>query len=279
LSALAKGRIKIQAFGITEPHAGSDTGKIKTFALKKNGSYIITGQKIFISRTEQSDYMLLLARTIPTEATPKKTKELSIFLVDLRKHLGKEIIAKRIDLMFNHHTYQVFIEGFTIDEEYLIGDEGMGFYHLLDGVDAERILIASECIGDGIWFLDSASQYAKEGIVFDRPIGSNQGIAFPLARAYVEIKAAALMRDRAAEKFDNNEKCGAEANVAKLLAPEASWIAANAAFQTFGGFAFAKGQSLERKFRETRLYQIAPVSTNLILAYIAEHELKLPRSY
>ncbi len=279
LPAIARGELRLQAFGITEPSAGSDTTRIRTRAVREGDSYVINGQKIWTSRVAHSDLMLLLARTTPLEQVEKRTRGLSIFLVDLRKAVGNGVTIKPIPTMINHHTAEVFFDNLRVPAENLIGEEGRGFRYLLDGLNAERILIAAESIGDGYWFIERSTQYANQRIVFDRPIGQNQGIQFPIARAYVNIRAADLMRFKAAALFDNGQPCGAEANMAKLLAADAAWEAANVAMQTHGGFSFAREYDIERKFRETRLYQIAPISTNLVLSYIAQHVLGLPRSY
>jgi acyl-CoA dehydrogenase len=279
LPAIARGELRLQAFGITEPSAGSDTTRIRTRAVREGDSYVINGQKIWTSRVAHSDLMLLLARTTPLEQVEKRTRGLSIFLVDLREAVGNGVTIKPIPTMINHHTAEVFFDNLRVPAENLIGEEGRGFRYLLDGLNAERILIAAESIGDGYWFIERSTQYANQRIVFDRPIGQNQGIQFPIARAYVNIRAADLMRFKAAALFDNGQPCGAEANMAKLLAADAAWEAANVAMQTHGGFSFAREYDIERKFRETRLYQIAPISTNLVLSYIAQHVLGLPRSY
>jgi acyl-CoA dehydrogenase len=277
LPRIARGELRLQAFGVTEPTTGSDTTKLKTTAVRRGERYIINGQKVFTSRAQQSDIMLLLARTTPIDQVKKKSEGLSVFLVDL--HNAKGLTITPIETMMNHSTNQLFLDDLEVPAENLIGEEGKGFRYILDGMNAERILIAAECIGDGYWFIDRTTAYAKERVIFDRPIGQNQGIQFPIARAYVNIEAANLMRFRAAELFDAKQPCGAEANMAKLLGADASWEAANAAVQTHGGYGFAAEYDVERKFRETRLYQVAPISTNLILSYIAEHVLGLPRSY
>lgn len=277
LPRIASGELRLQAFGVTEPTTGSDTTKLKTAAVRRGERYIINGQKVFTSRALQSDIMLLLARTTPVDQVKKKSEGLSVFLVDL--HNAKGLTITPIDTMMNHSTNQLFFDDLEVSAENLIGEEGKGFRYILDGMNAERILIAGECIGDGYWFIDRSTAYAKDRVIFDRPIGQNQGIQFPIARAYVNIEAANLMRFRAAELFDAGQPCGAEANMAKLLGADASWEAANAAVQTHGGYGFAAEYDVERKFRETRLYQVAPISTNLILSYIAEHVLGLPRSY
>jgi len=279
LPPIAQGEIRLQAFGVTEPGAGSDTTKLQTFARKVGDRYVVNGQKVWISRTEHSDFLLLLARTTPAEAVAKKTEGLSVFLVDLREAIGKGITVRPIRTMMNHHSCELFIDELEVPASNLVGEEGEGFRYILDGMNAERILIAAECIGDARFFLERASVYAKERVVFGRPIGQNQGIQFPLALAHAHTEAADLVRFRAADAFDRGEPSGADANLAKLLAADASWEAGNAAVQTFGGFGFAAEYDIERKLRETRLYQVAPVSTNLILTYIAERVLGLPRSY
>jgi len=279
LPRIASGELRLQSFGVTEPTTGTDTTRIKTFAEKRGDTYIVNGQKVWISRVQHSDLMLLLARTTPLEQVKKKTEGLSVFLVDLRERMGKGLTVRPIRNMVNHETNELFFDNFEVPAQNLIGEEGKGFSYILDGMNAERILIAAECIGDGYWFLDKARRYANERIVFDRPIGQNQGIQFPIAQAYAHVRAADLMRYEAARLFDAGQPCGAEANMAKLLAADASWEAANVCLQTHGGFGFAAEYDVERKFRETRLYQVAPISTNLILAYLAEHTLGLPRSY
>jgi acyl-CoA dehydrogenase len=279
LPKIADGSLRLQAFGVTEPNTGSDTTKLKTFAERKGDKYIVNGQKVFISRTEHSDLMILLVRTTPLEQVQKKSEGLSVLLVDLREAIGNGLTIKPIRTMMNHSTTELFIENLEVPVENLIGEEGKGFKYILDGMNAERILIAAECIGDGHWFIERATNYAKDRVVFNRQIGQNQGIQFPIARAQINIEAADLMRFKAAALFDSGEKCGAEANMAKLLAADASWEAANTALQTHGGFGFAEEYDIERKFKETRLYQVAPISTNLILSYVAEHVLGLPRSY
>src|SRR5215813_3363328 len=279
LPALARGELRLQAFAVSEPTTGSDTTQMKTLARRMGDKYVVKGQKIWISRAEHSDLMLLVARTTPLEQVKKRTEGLSILLVDLRQAVGHGLTIRPIRTMMNHATTEVFFDDVEVPAENLIGEEGQGFRYLLDGLNAERILIASECIGDGRWFIERACRYAQERVVFDRPIGQNQGIQFPLARAYANVEAAALMVKQAATLFDSHEPCGPQANMAKLLAADASWEAANAAVQTHGGFGFAEEYDVERKFRETRLYQVAPISTNLILAYLAEHVLGLPRSY
>ena len=264
LPGIASGQLRLQAFGVTEPNAGSETTKIETTAVRKGDRYIVNGQKIFISRVKQSDLMLLLARTTPYAELRDKTQGLSVFLVDLRDIKGR-FEVRPLDMMFNHHTNVLFFEDVEVPAENLVGQEGMGFRHIIDGWNAERILIASEAIGDGRWFVEKGAQYAKDRVVFGKPIGANQGVQFPLARAYANIEAAALMRDAAAAKFDRSESCGAEANMAKLLASEAAWAAANACIDAHGGYGFAREYDVERKFRETRLYMTAPINNNLVL--------------
>ncbi|HEU4341214.1 MAG TPA: acyl-CoA dehydrogenase family protein, partial [Candidatus Binatia bacterium] len=278
LPKIASGELRLQAFGVTEPDAGSESTRIQTSATRQGDRYIINGQKIFISRVRQSDLMLLLARTTPYDQLQDKTKGLSVFIVDLREAKGK-LEVKALDLMINHHTNAVFFDGVEVAAENLIGQEGMGFRYIIDGWNAERILVAAEAIGDGRWFVERAAKYASERIVFGRPIGSNQGIQFPIAHAHSHIEAADLVRYQAATKFDRKEKCGAEANMAKLLASEAAWEAANACLTTHGGYGFAVEYDVERKFRETRLLTIAPVSNNLVLAYLGQHVLGMPKSY
>ena len=279
LPALARGELRLQAFGVTEPNTGSDTTRLKTMAVRRGDRYVVNGQKVFISRVEHSDLMLFLARTTPAGQVVKRTEGLSVFLVDLREAVGHGLTVRPLRMMINHHTTELFFDDLEVPAENLVGDEGNGFRCILDGWNAERILIAAECIGDGRWFIDRACRYANERVVFDRPIGKNQGVQFPLARAHTRVEAADLMRFEAAQLYDRGESCGAEANMAKLLAADASWEAANVAMDTHGGFGFSADYDIERKFRETRLYQTAPVPTNLILAYIAEHVLGLPRSY
>jgi acyl-CoA dehydrogenase len=278
LPSLADGSLRLQAFGITEPTAGSDTTRIETSTERTTGGYRIRGQKVFTSRALQSDLMLLLVRTTPLEEVDRPTEGLSVFLVDLRE-AGDRVVIRPLATMMNHATTEVFIDGLTVSHDALVGREGDGWRCILDAMNAERILIASECIGDGRWFVDRASRYAAERVVFGRPLGANQGVQFPIARAYAAIEAAALVRSKAAWLFDRGEPCGAEANMAKLLASEASWQAANACLDTHGGWGFARDYDVERKFRETRLYTIAPVSNNLILAHLAHHVLGMPRSY
>ncbi|MBI3401827.1 MAG: acyl-CoA/acyl-ACP dehydrogenase [Acidobacteria bacterium] len=279
LPKIATGELRLQAFGVTEPTTGSETTQLKTMATQKGDRYIVRGQKVFISRVEYSDLLLLVVRTTPVEHVKKRSEGLSILLVDLRQAIGHGLTVRPIRTMMNHATTELFFDDLEVPGDALVGDEGKGFRYLIDGLNAERILIAAECVGDGRWFIERASRYAKERIVFNRPIGQNQGVQFPIARAHVNVEAADLMRFRAAELFDHGEACGTEANMAKLLAADASWEAANVAIQTHGGFGFAEDYDIERKFRETRLYQVAPISTNLILAYVAEHVLGLPRSY
>jgi acyl-CoA dehydrogenase len=279
LPAIARGELRLQSFAVTEPSAGTDTTKIKTVAVRRKDRYVVNGQKIWISRVQHSDLMLLLARTTPVLEVKKKSEGLSVFLIDLRDAEAHGLMVKPIRNMVNHETNEVFFNDFEIPAENLIGEEGKGFRYILDGMNAERILIAAECIGDGFWFVDRARQYANERIVFDRPIGENQGVQFPIARAYANVRAADLMRYEAARLYDAGEPCGAEANLAKLLAADASWESANVCLQTHGGLGFAAEYDVERKFRETRLYQVAPVSTNLILSYIGEHVLEMPRSF
>jgi acyl-CoA dehydrogenase len=278
LPAIASGELRLQSFAVTEPTTGTDTTRIKTFAERRGDRYIVNGQKVWISRVQHSDLMLLLARTTPLAEIARKTEGLSVFLVDLRGP-RPGLTLRPIANMVNHETNEVFFDNFEIPAENLIGEEGRGFRYILDGMNAERILIAAECIGDGFWFIEKARRYAGERVVFDRPIGQNQGVQFPIARAYANIRAADLMRYEAARLFDEGKPCGAEANMAKMLAADASWEAANVCLQTHGGFGFAAEYDVERKFRETRLYQVAPVSTNLILSYLAEHVLGLPRSF
>ena len=280
LPKIATNELRLQAFGVTEPTSGSDTTRLKTRAVRKGDRYVVNGQKIWTSRALYSDLMLLLARTTPLEDVKKKTEGLSVFIVDMKKALAAKTMEIRpIRALVNHNTTEVFFSDLEVPADCLIGEEGKGFRYILDGMNAERILIASECIGDGRWFIDKAVKYAGNRTIFGRPIGKNQGVQFPIARAYAEIEAADLMLRKAAALFDAGLACGPEANMAKLLAAEASWKAAEATMQTFGGFAFAREYDVERKWRETRLYQIAPISTNLVLAYLSEHVLGLPRSY
>jgi acyl-CoA dehydrogenase len=279
LPEIAAGRLRLQSFAVTEPTTGTDTTKTRTTAVRRGDRYVVNGQKVWTSRMQHSDLMLLLARTTALPEVKKKTEGLSIFLVDLRGATEKGMTVRPIRNMVNHETNEVFFEDFEVPAANLIGEAGKGFRYILDGMNAERILIAAECIGDGYWFIDRARGYANERVVFDRPIGQNQGIQFPIARAYANVRAADLMRYEAARLFDEGRPAGAEANVAKLLAADASWEAANVCLQTFGGFGFAADYDVERKFRETRLYQVAPISTNLILSYIGEHVLGMPRSF
>jgi acyl-CoA dehydrogenase len=279
LPRIANGELRLQAFGVSEPTTGSDTTQLKTMAVRKGDKYVVNGQKVWISRAEHSDLMLLIARTTPVEQVKKRSEGLSVLLVDMQQAVGHGITIRPIRTMMNHATTELFIDDLEVPVENLIGEEGKGFKYLLDGLNAERILIAAECIGDGRWFIERATRYAKERIVFGRPIGQNQGVQFPIAKAYAHVEAADLMRIRAADLFDSGQPCGPEANMAKLLAADASWEAANVTVQTYGGFGFAEEYDVERKFRETRLYQVAPISTNLILSFIAEHVLGLPRSY
>lgn len=279
LPRIAAGELRLQSMAVTEPTTGTDTTKLKTTAVKKGDRYVIDGQKVWISRVQHSDLMILLARTTPLKDVEKKSHGLSVFIVDIKDAMAGGMTVKPIRNMVNHETNELFFDGLEIPEENLIGEEGRGFRYILDGLNAERALIAAECVGDGRWFIDKVTAYAKDRTVFDRPIGQNQGVQFPIARAYVNVEAAALMTYDAAERFDASEACGAQANMAKLLAADASWEAANACIQFHGGFGFAAEYDVERKFRETRLYQVAPVSTNLILAYVAEHVLGLPRSF
>ena len=279
LPKIASGELRLQSMAVTEPSTGTDTTKLKTTAVRKGDRYIVNGQKVWISRVQHSDLMLLLARTTPLAEVKKKADGLSVFMVDLRDSIGKGLTLRPIPNMVNHETNELFFDNLEVPVENLIGEEGKGFRYILDGLNAERVLIAAECIGDAHWFVQRASKYANERRVFDRPIGQNQGVQFPIAEAYIETAAASLMRFRACELYDALKPCGAEANMAKLLAAKASWEAGNACLQTHGGFGFAAEYDVERKFRETRLYQVAPISTNLILSYIAEHELGLPRSF
>jgi acyl-CoA dehydrogenase len=279
LPGIADGTLRLQAFGVSEPTTGSDTTQLKTMAVRQGDVYVVHGQKVWISRAEHSDLLLLMVRTTPLERVKKRTDGLSMLLVDMREAVGRGLTIRPIRTMMNHSTTELFFDGLTVPAENLVGQEGLGFRYLLDGLNAERILIAAECVGDGRWFIERATRYAKDRVVFARPIGQNQGVQFPIARAHVNVEAADLMRIRAAELFDGGKPCGAEANMAKLLAADASWEAANVAVQTYGGFGFAEEYDVERKFRETRLYQVAPISTNLILSYVAEHVLGLPRSY
>ncbi|MFL5085988.1 MAG: acyl-CoA dehydrogenase family protein [Xanthobacteraceae bacterium] len=277
LPAIASGSLRLQAFGVTEPTSGTDTLNLRTQAVREGDHYVVNGQKIWTSRAEHSDLMLLLARTTPREKAKKRTEGLSVFLVDMRE--AKGLTIRPIRTMMNHATTEVFFDQMRIPAESLVGEEGKGFRYILSGMNAERILIAAECIGDAKWFIDKAAAYAKERVVFGRPIGQNQGVQFPIARAYAQMRAAELMVHEAAALYESARDCGAEANMAKLLAADASWAAADMCVQTHGGFGFAEEYDVERKFRETRLYTVAPISTNLILSYLAEHVLGLPRSY
>jgi len=279
LPKIASGELRLQSMGVTEPTTGTDTTRIKTTAVKKGDRYVINGQKVWISRVQHSDLMILLARTSAPDEQKKKSEGMSLFLVDLHEAVKKGMTIRPIKNMVNHETNELFFEDLEIPEENLIGEEGKGFRYILDGLNSERALIAAECIGDGYWFIDKVTKYVNERIVFGRPIGKNQGVQFPIAKAYVNIEAASLMRYKACELFDAHQPCGAQANMAKMLAADASWDAANACLQFHGGFGFAHEYDIERKFRETRLYQVAPISTNLILSYIAEHVLGLPRSF
>jgi len=279
LPGIASGELRMQSMAVTEPTTGTDTTKLKTTAVRRGDKYVINGQKVWISRVQHSDLMLLLARTTPLDQVKKKSEGLSVFVVDLREAIGNGLTVQPIRNMVNHETNELFFDNLEVPAENLIGEEGRGLKYILDGLNAERILIAAECVGDGYWFVERASGYARERIVFDRPIGQNQGVQFPIARAYVNVEAASLMRYKAAQLFDAGKPCGKEANMAKLLAADASWEAANVCLQTHGGFGFAAEYDIERKFRETRLYQVAPISTNLILSYVAEHVLELPRSF
>jgi acyl-CoA dehydrogenase len=279
LPKIASGEWRLQSMGVTEPSTGTDTTRIKTTALKKGDRYVVNGQKVWISRVQHSDFMILLARTTPLADVKKKSEGMSIFMVDLKQAIAKGMEVRPIRNMVNHETNELFFENLEIPAENLIGEEGQGFKYILDGLNAERTLIAAECIGDGHWFIDRVSGYVKDRVVFGRPIGQNQGVQFPIAEAHIEIEAASLMRWEACRLFDAHQPCGAQANMAKYLAAKASWEAANACLQFHGGFGFACEYDVERKFRETRLYQVAPISTNLILSYVAEHVLGLPRSF
>ncbi|MBT9463524.1 acyl-CoA dehydrogenase family protein [Hydrogenophaga sp.] len=279
LPKIATGEWRLQSMGVTEPTTGTDTTQLKTTAVKKGDKYVVNGQKVWISRVQHSDWMILLARTTPLAEVKKKTQGMSIFMVDLREAEKSGMTVRPIANMVNHETNELFFENLEIPEDNLIGKEGEGFKYILDGLNAERTLIAAECIGDGYWFLDRVTKYVRERVVFGRPIGQNQGVQFPIADAYIEVEAANLMRYKACELFDADLPCGAQANMAKYLAAKASWEAANACIQFHGGFGFATEYDVERKFRETRLYQVAPISTNLIYSYVAEHLLDLPRSF
>ncbi len=279
LPQIASGDLRLQSMGVTEPTTGTDTTKIKTMAVRKGDRYVINGQKVWISRIQHSDLMILLARTTPLAQVKRKSEGMSVFIVDLHQAIGPHMTVKPIANMVNHETNEVFFDNLEVPAENLIGEEGQGFRYILDGLNAERTLIAAVCIGDGRWFIDRVTTYVKERIVFGRPIGQNQGVQFPIAEAHIEVEAADLMRWQACRLFDAREPCGAQANMAKYLAAKASWEAANACIQFHGGFGFACEYDVERKFRETRLYQVAPISTNLILSYVAEHVLGLPRSF
>ncbi|MCA1731133.1 MAG: acyl-CoA/acyl-ACP dehydrogenase [Actinobacteria bacterium] len=279
LPKVASGELRLQAFGVTEPDAGTDTTRLTTSAVRDGDHYVVNGRKIYISRVQHSDLMVLLARTTPLEQVEKRSRGLSVFLVDLREAVGNGLTIKQRRVMMNNETNELLFEDLRILASALVGEEGEGFRYIMDGMNAERILIAAECIGDGRFFIEKATERAREREVFGRQIGQNQGVQFPIARAYAHVEAADLMTRKAAALFDRGESCGAEANMAKLLAADASWEAANVAVQTFGGYGFDAGYDVERKFRETRLYQVAPISTNLILSYVAEHVLKLPRSF
>jgi len=279
LPRIASGELRLQSMGVTEPTTGTDTTKIRTTAIRKGDRYVVNGQKVWISRVQHSDLMILLARTTPLDQVAKKSEGLSIFIVDVRQAVGAGMRVQPIPNMVNHETNELFFDNLEIPQENLIGEEGQGFRYIMTGLNAERVLIAAECIGDGYWFIDKVGNYAKQRIVFGRPIGQNQGVQFPIAESYIEVEAANLMRFEACRRYDAGEPCGAQANMAKLLAAKASWEAANACIQFHGGFGFAAEYDVERKFRETRLYQVAPISTNLILSYVAEHVLGLPRSF
>jgi len=279
LPGIANGDLRLQAFGVTEPNSGTDTLALRTFARRDGDHYIVDGQKVWTSRAEHSDLMLLLARTTPRDEVEKKGDGLSVFVVDMKKALGNGLTIKPIRAMVNHSATEVFFDGMKVPAENLIGEEGKGFRYILDGMNAERLLIASECLGDGRWFTEKASAYACERKIFGGPIGANQGVQFPIARAYAQLQAATLLVREGIRRFEAGEPCGEQANMAKMLASEASWAAGEACMQTHGGFGFAEEYDVERKWREARLYQIAPISTNMILAYVAQHVLKMPRSY
>ena len=279
LPGIAAGKLRIQSMAVTEPTTGTDTTKLKTTAVKKDGRYVVNGQKVWISRVQHSDLMILLARTTPLSEVKKKSDGMSVFIVDLDHAIGNGLTVRPIPNMVNHETNELFFDNLEVPEENLVGEEGRGFKYILDGLNAERTLIAAECIGDGYWFINRARDYANQRVVFDRPIGQNQGVQFPIADNLIEVEAANLMRFEACRLFDANLPCGAQANMAKFLAAKASWEAANVCLQTYGGFGFAHEYDVERKFRETRLYQVAPISTNLIYSYVAEHLLGLPRSF
>jgi acyl-CoA dehydrogenase len=279
LPDIATGKLRLQTMAVTEPTTGTDTTQLKTTAVRKGDRYVVNGQKVWISRIQHSDLMILLARTTPLPEVKRKSEGMSIFIVDLHQAIGRGMTVRPIQNMVNHETNEVFFDNLEIPAENLIGEEGMGFRYILDGLNAERTLIAAECIGDAYWFIERARRYASERVVFNRPIGQNQGVQFPIADAYIETEAANLMRFKACSLFDAGQPCGGEANMAKYLAAKASWEAANVCLQTHGGFGFAHEYDVERKFRETRLYQVAPISTNLIYSYVAEHLLGLPRSF
>jgi alkylation response protein AidB-like acyl-CoA dehydrogenase len=279
LPKIASGEIRMQSFGVTEPTTGTDTTSLKTTARKEGHKYIVNGQKVWISRIQHTDLMILLARTTNKDEVAKKTDGLSAFILDVKEAEGNGLTIRPIESMINHHSCELFFDDLEVPAENLLGQEGKGFKVILDGMNAERVLIAAECVGDGRYFIDKASKYASERVVFGKPIGTNQGVQFPIARAHTQIEAAALMVEKAANLFDAGLPCGAEANMSKMLASEASWAAGDVCMQTHGGFAFAKEYHIERKFRETRLYQIAPISTNLILSFVGEHVLGMPRSY
>jgi len=279
LPKIAAGELRLQSFGVTEPTTGTDTTNLKTTAKRDGDEYVINGQKVWISRIEHTDLMVLLARTTPREEVSKKTEGMSAFLIDVKAAQGNGLEISPIESMINHHSCELFFDNLRVPADTLLGEEGAGFKVILDGMNAERILIAAECVGDGHYFIDKASAYARDRVVFGRPIGQNQGVQFPIARSYAEVQAASLMVEKAARMFDEGLSCGAEANMAKMLASEASWKAGDVCMQTHGGFAFAREYHIERKFRETRLYQIAPISTNLILSFIGEHVLNMPRSF
>jgi acyl-CoA dehydrogenase len=279
LPKIASGELRLQSMAVTEPTTGTDTTKIKTSAVKRGNRYIINGQKVWISRVQHSELMIVLARTTPLAEVKKKSEGMSIFIVDLREAVGKGLTVRPIPNMVNHETNELFFDNLEVPAENLIGEEGKGFKYILDGLNAERTLIAAECIGDGYWFIDKITRYVNERVVFGRPIGQNQGVQFPIARSYINLEAANLMRFKAAALYDAHQPCGTQANIAKLLASEASWEAANACLQFHGGFGFACEYDVERKFRETRLYQVAPISTNMILSHVGEHVLGMPRSY
>jgi acyl-CoA dehydrogenase len=279
LPRIARGELRMQSMAVTEPTTGTDTTKLKTTAVRNGDRYVVNGQKVWISRVRHSDLLVLLARTTPLAQVQRKSDGMSVFLVNLHDSVGKGLTLRSIPNMVNHETNELFFDNLEIPADNLIGEEGKGFKYILDGLNAERALIAAECIGDGYWFVERATKYANERVVFDRPIGRNQGVQFPIAEAHIEVEAASLMRFKACELYDAHQPCGAEANMAKYLAAKASWEAANVCLQTHGGFGFASEYDVERKFRETRLYQVAPISTNLILSYVAEHVLGLPRSF